>query len=262
MSMLERIARYNQSTRSRVDVSRLYLKPKPVGSSDDGQDHYLFSRQRDIINQVLSPNVKHFSLDGASSLPFSRRPPPLRAQSAFSLASDERGELDWDRVALLELSDSVRTNLKHYRSVGPDTEKLSGFLEAALRDEEQQWGHPTLDIETIEYARLDKLVAEILQFAEKMKAAQGPLIVGASNFTLQFRVIISHAKNLWRAWRRRFREQYFMMDQYRCAALVKGGRLKDVSFNTSPAYNLGKWQTKVGDPISELEGDLQFDPGQ
>ncbi|KAF3063600.1 hypothetical protein GL218_01689 [Daldinia childiae] len=136
--------------------------------------------------------------------------------------------------------------------------------EAALRDEEQQWGRPTLDIETIEHARLDKLLAELLQFAEKMRGASSPLMrTGAAtgSFSLQFRVIISHAKNLWRAWRRRFREQYFMMDQYRCAALVKGGRLKDVSFNTSLTYDLGKWQTKVSDPISELEGNLQFDPG-
>ncbi|KAI0114844.1 hypothetical protein F4814DRAFT_448681 [Daldinia grandis] len=264
MSMLERIAQYNQSARSRVDVPRLNLKPKPAGISNDGQDHFLFGRQRDIANQVPNRNVKHFSLDGASSLPFSRRPPPLRAQSAFSLTSDERAELDWNPTALLELSDSVRVNLRHYRSVGPETEKLNSFLEAALRDEEQQWGRPTLDIETIEHARLDKLLAELLQFAEKMRGTSSALMgtgAATNSFSLQFRVIISHAKNLWRAWRRRFREQYFMMDQYRCAALVKGGRLKDVSFNTSLAYDLGKWQTKVSDPISELEGNLQFDPG-
>ncbi|KAI1467314.1 uncharacterized protein F4812DRAFT_460161 [Daldinia caldariorum] len=287
MSTLERIARDNCSTRSRADASRLYLKPKAVGISDDGQGHLLSNSRRDTTNQVLSPNVTHLiSLDGASSLPFSTRSPPRRAQPARTLASGGRGELDWDRAALLKLSDSVRTNLEHRRSVGPDIEKLSGFLEAALRDEEQQCGRPTLDIETIKYARLDKLLAEILQFAEKEKTkaaaacARGrPSMAGTGAagtscggggssirsdnfFPLQFRVLVSHVKNLWRAWRRRFREQYSMMDQNRCAALVQaGGRLKDVSFNTSAAYNLGMWQTKVGDPISELEGDLQFDPG-
>ncbi|KAI8962498.1 hypothetical protein F5Y11DRAFT_347482 [Daldinia sp. FL1419] len=265
MSILERVGQYNRSTRPSADGSRRKVKPKSVRISDDGQDLFLFSRQKDIMTQILSPNVKHFSLDGATSMPFSRRPPPLRAQSAFSLASVERGELDWDRVALLELSDSVRANLRHYKSLGPDTEKLCSFLEAALKDEEQQWGHPTLDIETIEHARLDKLLTEILQFVERMKGVPDPSMVTnavTSTLPLRFRVIISHAKNLWRAWRRRFREQYFMMDQYRCAALVKGGRLKDVSFkSTSLAYDLGKWQTKVGDPMSELEGNLQFDPG-
>ncbi|KAI1106275.1 PUA-like domain-containing protein [Jackrogersella minutella] len=263
MSMLERIARYNQSTRARLDIPRLHIKPRPAVISDDAQGRGLFSRQRDIMNQVLSPTTKHFNLDGASSVPFSRSPSPI-ARSAYSLASDEP-ELDWDRVELLELSDTIRASLRSDKTVGAEAERLSGFLEAAVRDEEQSARRPSLDFETIEHARLDKLLAEILHFAEEPRLTCGSLSAGmpasSSSLPLRYRADVSHAKRLLRAWRRRFREQYFMMDQHRCALLVKGGRLKDVSFDSSLTYDVVKWQTKVSDPISELEGNLQFDPG-
>lgn len=55
MSMLERIARYNQSTRSRLEIPRLHIKPKPARISDDGEDRSQFSRRRDIMNQVEDP---------------------------------------------------------------------------------------------------------------------------------------------------------------------------------------------------------------
>ncbi|KAI0480465.1 hypothetical protein GGR56DRAFT_626219 [Xylariaceae sp. FL0804] len=52
-----------------------------------------------------------------------------------------------------------------------------------------------------------------------------------------------------------------MLDQHRCAVLVQGGRLKDVSFDSSLSYDLGKWQTKVNCPMSELENNQQFEAG-
>ncbi|KAJ8121605.1 hypothetical protein ONZ43_g1985 [Nemania bipapillata] len=192
-------------------------------------------------------------------------------QSSESLASYASAELDWDRTELLNLSDCVRAGLRSGNVFSSEVEKLSNFLEAALKDEEQKY--PTLDFEIIEYARLDKLLSEILQFVDTMKVAsltpelhQLVDTVKVSNLTpellLRFRVNGSQAKKLHRCWRHRFREYLFMMDQHRCAMMVEGGRLKDVSFNSSLDYDLGKWETKrLTGPVSEVEASLQFEPG-
>lgn len=176
--------------------------------------------------------------------------------SSEQLTSNELAESDWNRTKLLNLSDSVRARLRDGNVSGLGGERLSSFLEAALTDEERK--HPTLDFETIEYARLDKLLAELLQSADTIKPSDL-----TPELLLRFRVNVSQAKSLRRLWRRRFREQYFMMDQHRCAILVEGGRLKDVSFNSSLDYDLGKWQTKkLTGPVSEVEANLEFEPGQ
>ncbi|KAI1457595.1 PUA-like domain-containing protein [Annulohypoxylon moriforme] len=308
--MLERFARYNQGTRSRRDIPKLNIKPRP-GGFDDGQERGFISRQREIVNQILSPTVKHFGFDGNSNLPFSRRSPPPRARSTstYSPVSSE-SDFDFDRGALLSLSDSVRASLQHDKMIGPDNDKLSEFLEAALRDEELR--RPMLDFETVEYARLDKLLADLLHHADALRLSGPPPSIGPGGpgggtttfaalvtpirsthethnphigtwtirnggarkrdgsgsgaaegceVPLRYRADLAAAKSLMRAWRRRFREQYFMMDQHRCAVLVKGGRLKDVNFDSSLSYDLGKWHTKVSDPISELEGNLGFEMG-
>ncbi|KAI1414694.1 PUA-like domain-containing protein [Hypoxylon sp. FL1857] len=294
MSMLERITRYNHGGWPRRDIPKLNIKPKPAPISDDGLDRGIFSRRRDIMNQVLSPTIRHFGLDGSNSLPFSRPPPSPRARSPHSLASYEP-ELNWDQDALLELSDQIRESLQRTKSVHPHGDKLSAFLEAALRDVELRPGRPTLDFETIEYARLDKLIADILTTTEKVRISSnancvkgadgwgggggGGVAVGGSKIEIgeamqtgtgklgpclsRYRADVANAKTLLRAWRRRFREQYFMMDQRRASVLVREGRLKDVSFNNSLACELGKWYwyTKVSGPVSELEGNLHFDPG-
>ncbi|KAI1426733.1 PUA-like domain-containing protein [Xylaria sp. FL1777] len=175
--------------------------------------------------------------------------------SSESLPLDEPTEFNWSRTKLLDLSDSIRADLRDGNVFGPNAEKLSSFLEAALKDEERKY--PTLDFETIEYARLDKLLAELLQFADTMKTSR--LV---PELLLRFRVDVSEAKSLRRIWRRRFREQFFMINQHRCAILVEGGRLKDVAFNSSLDYDLGKWQTKkVAGPVSEVEANLKFEPG-
>ncbi len=177
-------------------------------------------------------------------------------QSSESLISIESVEPNWDQAKLLDLSDSVRADLRDGNIFGPNATKLSCFLEAALKDEERRY--PTLDFETIEYARLDKLLAELLQFADTMKTS------GLTpELLLRFRADVSEAKSLQRRWRRRLDPFLFMINQHRCAVLVEGGRLKDVAFNSSLDYDLGKWQTKkVAGPVSEVEANLQFEPGQ
>lgn len=104
MSMLERFARHNHSLRARRD--RPYFKPRPARLSDDGRTNSLFSRHRDIMNQVslyhqpasplqplkfflskiLSPTIRHFNLDGSNGLSFGRRSPsPRGAQMPCAL---------------------------------------------------------------------------------------------------------------------------------------------------------------------------------
>ncbi|KAI1844055.1 hypothetical protein JX266_009728 [Neoarthrinium moseri] len=254
MSVLERFARTNHSVRSRREKFQQKARPAPIQITEDGPSRSLFGRPRDIIvNQLLTPTIRHFSFDGGN-LPFSRKSPSPRAQSTESLRSDDSEELGWDKTTLLTLSDSVRASLQHDRSLGPDSEKLSRFLETVLKDEERR--HPTLDFETIEHARLDKLLNEILLFVETMKTT-----TFATDLPLRFRVDAAHCKKLQVIWRHRFREQYIMIDQLRCAVLVKGGRLKDVSFNCALTYDLGKWQTRETNPVSEVEGNQQFEAG-
>ncbi|RYP68221.1 hypothetical protein DL769_005561 [Monosporascus sp. CRB-8-3] len=177
----------------------------------------------------------------------------LTAHSPDAADSSDSPKQIWDKEALLNLSDSVRASLQGERALGPKAEELRSFLETALKDEGRK--HPTLDFNLIEYARLDKLLTEILAYAEALRRS-----TLASELSLAFRVDISNAKSLRRAWRRRFREQYFMLDQHRCAVLLDS-RLKGVSFEKALGYDLGKWQTPASDPISELEVNLQFEPG-
>ncbi|KAI0446037.1 hypothetical protein F4803DRAFT_505397 [Xylaria telfairii] len=251
MSVLERFARHNHSLRARRDRP----KPKPVRISYDGRGNSLFSRQRDIMNQMLSPTIRHFGFDGSSSLLFSRRSPSPRDQSFEPLTPSDSASPHWDQAELLDLSDSVRAGLQGDNVFSPDADQLSSFLEAALKDEERRY--PSLDFETIEHARLDKLLSEIIQFADTMKNSNL-----SPEFLLRLRVNVSQAKNLRRLWRRRFREQFFMIDKHRCGVLVENGRLKDVSFNSLLDYDLGKWQTmRVTGPVSEVEANLQFEPG-
>lgn len=158
---------------------------------------------------------------------------------------------------MLKLSDSIRASLGRDKALGPDANELSDFLDAAWKYEDQR-RHAALDIETIEYARLDKLLAEVLDFAETLKDGPGHP-TAADDPPLRFRVDVLNAKSLSRSWRKRFRDQYFMIDQHRREALMTGGRLTDASFNDPLIYSGG---TKTNDPISELEGNLQFEAGE
>ncbi|KAI0159362.1 PUA-like domain-containing protein [Pestalotiopsis sp. NC0098] len=176
------------------------------------------------------------------------------AQSTESLQSDDSADEPWDKAALLKLSDSVRASIRHDESLGPDASKLSAFLEAVIKDEERK--HPTMSFDTIEHARLDKLLEELLHFSGLMKAASHKV-----ELPLRFRVDIAHSKKLRVLWRHRFREQYVMIDQLRCAVMVKGGRLKEVSFTSAVAYDLGMWQTASSNLVGAEEGNQTFEPG-
>lgn len=71
-------------------------------------------------------------------------------------------------------------------------------------------------------------------------------------------------ESLQKMWRARFRDQYFSLDQVRQRSLSVGGEMRDIHFTASGMDPLESWavSNSCRDPISELEGNQQFEPGQ
>lgn len=111
-------------------------------------------------------------------------------------------------ATLLALSDSVRASLAKHANFGPQANALSFFLQLALLEEEGKQT-PTLDFETIKYARLDKLVAELT-------------VCGEMPFTLAPRFVhdVVTAARLEQLWRGRFGAEYAMLDEVRVGYLA------------------------------------------
>ncbi|KAF9872629.1 hypothetical protein CkaCkLH20_09808 [Colletotrichum karsti] len=194
--------------------------------------------------QVMTrPCRSPFQLDGASETYFARYPgsAPLPSPSVEPLPTKEE---------LLELCDSVRTCLSRERSLGPDADKIQSLLERALKDELRHT--PSLDFETLQYARLDKLLSDILDPAHR-----------PSPIPLRFRADMAVAESLQKMWRTRFRDQYFSIDQVRQRSLSVGGEMRDISFTPEGQDPLESWtvQYSCREPVSELEGNQKFEPG-
>ncbi|KAH8653446.1 PUA-like domain-containing protein [Xylariales sp. PMI_506] len=255
MSVAELFVKTHHGFGTRQDRVRVKVRPAPLQASDDGHGRPMYKRPKHLImTKILTPTISHFNLDG-THLPFARLSWPSRRHSVdSSMSDDELGDVNWDKDTLLALSDSVRAAIQDGRGLGPDVERLSRFLESVVKAEERR--QSSVDFETLDHARLDKLLNEILHFSEIAKVENS-----AYDMPLRFQVDTAHCKKLQLIWRQRFREQYFMVDQLRCAALVRGGRLKDVSFNSALTYDLGKWEARASDPMSEFEGNLQFEAG-
>ena len=154
------------------------------------------------------------------------------------------------------MTDSVRQSLEHRNNPGSkEKEKeLANFLETALKDEDRS--NPSLDFATLKHARLDKLLADLLAIADSPRHSTHD-----SEPWPEFRIDVSNANNLRRAWRRRFREDYIIIDHHRSAELLED-KLKHINYMNSPEDEPGKWHIEALGPVSELEGNLQFNPGQ
>lgn len=123
---------------------------------------------------------------------------------------------------LLELSDDIRSHLLEDASLGPRAEVVKRALRELARDE--GGAMPALNFATIQNARLDKLLSDLLTLGHQQ-----------ASFRLRPRIDTGMAERLQRSWMARFREKYFNIDQTRHLGLSKTSRLKDIVFNDTAA---------------------------
>ncbi|KAH6687337.1 hypothetical protein F5X68DRAFT_231812 [Plectosphaerella plurivora] len=163
----------------------------------------------------------------------------LRASSASHLPS--MGKMR-SRSQLLQLCDDVRVSLRDASTLGPRGKNLVKLLKDLLAAERA--GEPGIDILTIRYAHLDKLIAELHGPAEVAQPAH------------QEHVAIAEA--LETLWQKRFRAAWFELDDTRLKALSTG-RLKDIDYCEPHKDALERWRASNGggDPAS----DIDFDTG-
>ncbi|KAK1633617.1 PUA-like domain-containing protein [Colletotrichum phormii] len=193
---------------------------------------------------MTRPCRSPFQMDGTTETYFMRYP------GAGDIQSPPATEPLPTKEQLLELCDSVRTSLRHSKSLGPHADRIQSLLERALKDELNHT--QSLDFETLQYARLDKLLGDVLDPAHR------PLPL-----PLRFRADMALSESLQKMWRARFRDQYFSLDQVRQRSLSIGGEMRDIHFTASGMDPLESWAVSntCRDPISELEGNQQFEPG-
>lgn len=175
---------------------------------------------------------------------------PATSGLTASPMTTEATEIVWDVKALLRLSDTIRASLADGRPLGLESDDLSLLLDALIADEMSRT--PAISFETIERARLDKLLEDIQDPAKKL-----------IQLSVKFQSEMSKADTLQRMWRTRFKGQYFTIDQWRYEALLRKGRLKDIAFSSNPKDGLGVWIVN-GNTLeaSELDGSLHFDLGR
>ncbi|RBR10852.1 uncharacterized protein FIESC28_09285 [Fusarium coffeatum] len=152
-------------------------------------------------------------------------------------------DVDW----LRELCDSVRSNLYEGRPE-PRWDELMGFLKAVLGDEND--GSRAIEFETIRNTHLDKLISEIIN--PRYRHPRVP-----TRFTTDIQV----AERLERKWVERFRGPYFHIEQHRYRELSRDGRLRDVTLNLDAENPEDRWQANDGETLSEMEGNLEIEPG-
>ncbi|KAL7963519.1 hypothetical protein V8C34DRAFT_1254 [Trichoderma compactum] len=119
---------------------------------------------------------------------------------------------------LLELSDDIRSHLVEDASLGPRAGVVMRALRELVRDESSIM--PAMDFATIQNARLDKLLSDILTSGHQQ---------ASSHLRPQTDIVL--AERLQRLWMARFREKYFNIDQIRHQNLSSTGTLKDVIFS-------------------------------
>lgn len=144
--------------------------------------------------------------------------------------------------------DSVRANL-HEGRPEPRWEEVMGFLKAVLRDEND--GSRAIEFETIRNTHLDKLISDIMN--PRYRHPRVP-----TRFAADLQVV----ERLERKWIERFRGPYFHIEQHRYRELARHGRLRDVTLNIDAEKSEDRWQVNNGETLSEMEGNLEIEPGQ
>ncbi|KAH7170397.1 PUA-like domain-containing protein [Dactylonectria macrodidyma] len=187
--------------------------------------------------------------DGSSDYLTHQRNPLLVIGSTVSFHNHALPSGDGlDEGLLLDLCDSIRSSLGDRRILGPRWEEAMGLLTAVLKDEAN--GTPMIEFSTVQTARLDKLLSDIVNPGNR------PLPTPT-----RFSDDVTVAERLQRLWRTRFLESYFTIDQNRYNTLPRTGRLHDVVMTDPQENSPGRWRAKAREALSELEGNLKFEPG-
>ncbi|RGP68255.1 hypothetical protein FLONG3_8226 [Fusarium longipes] len=152
-----------------------------------------------------------------------------------------------DADVLREMCDSIRTNL-HEGRPEPRWEELMGFLKAVLRDEND--GSRAIDFDTIRNTHLDKLISDIMD--SRYRHPRVP-----TRFSTDLQLV----ERLERKWIERFRGPYFHIELHRYRELPRTGRLRDVTLNLDAENPEDRWQANNGETLSEMEGNLEIEPG-
>lgn len=148
----------------------------------------------------------------------------------------------------LEKSDFIRKELR--KPVFPINEihTLESLIDDLLDE------GPSLEFEIITYARLDKIVEEILQHVRNNFLSQGP----------SFRRIMRKAQKLREQWIGTFGDRFNTMDDERLKFMKESGCLRDIELQ--PTSELSKldgptWKIKRAATFSEKEANENFEPG-
>ncbi|KAK4639639.1 hypothetical protein QC761_710130 [Podospora bellae-mahoneyi] len=172
--------------------------------------------------------------DGSFSLQQSRHTSKSDKQSGQSSGVDTRSSSTTDPFSpseLLTLSDTIRSSLPDsllFPDPSEPIQQLISFLEWALTAETTPPHHPShdhrIEFNTIQHAHLDKLLSEILLTGKSLLPP-----TTTPNWPLS--QCIDLADSLQRAWRRRFKERYFRIDESRTRQLLTKGGLQGVCWS-------------------------------
>ncbi len=110
---------------------------------------------------------------------------------------------------------------------------------------------PSTGHEIIIYTHLDKLLQEIIESRYMWSA--GP--------KSRLNAIFIKSGSLVRKWQRRFKEQYFNIDQARTEAMKTNGALCGLTLADKDGGHESIWIVSCAKP-SNLEGHLSFCPGE
>lgn len=167
----------------------------------------------------------------------------------------------WNVSKLLELSDTVRAALDDGEDLKPtelaDLALVLGMMVSYEMDDAKlskvERASHKIDILSIQRARLDKLLADMMRADDK--AAKPGNKFAATGLWPEIEI----ARSLQKSWRERFKIEYLSLDRRRCDDLIAGG-LCEMLFSSKSGGREDWSQETVG--LSEKEGMTHFLPGQ
>ena len=189
--------------------------------------------------------------------------------SAASVASATSSAMNarFDVRVLKDLSDDIRKSIADQVGLPDDPTRLRPFqffAETALSEEAR--GVPTIDLDLVKEAHLDSMVGDIIDCGKRHSQDPSKL------------AYIALSRDVQKAWRSRFKMDYFNLDHTRTLEMQHTGLLRNVSFvwpssaRHEPSAEQQKamkhtgryipmpWTATDKGPLSESE--WEFQPGQ